>query len=267
MKAILETQSVLLIEPRRWFAKLGEFETAMYSNDDGDYAPEMTVDADGIATVSVAGIISTGLPSYAEDFGFADTGRIRNQIEEAASNPAVKAILLNIDSPGGFVTGTPELGCFIAEVAKTKPVFSFTSGMCCSAAYWLAAPSRAIIATPSAEIGSIGVYVAHEDVSGMARAMGIVVSVFRSGKFKGAGVPGTSLSDDQAAEIQAKVDSLAAVFKSWVAEHRPGISDDTMQGQSFMGYQSSNARLVDGITNDMAGAKEIIKSHLTDLMD
>ena len=136
--------------------------------------------------------------------------------------------------------------------------------MCSSdLAYWLAASTRAILATPSAEVGSIGVYVAHQDMSALAKAMGLVVSVFRSGKYKGAGVPGTSLSEDQAANIQSRVDSLAALFKSAVLTHRPGIAEETMQGQTFMGYQSAGVKLTDGLVNNYEDAKKIILGDLT----
>lgn len=266
MKAILETQELLLIEPRRWFAKLSEVQGSILEDLFGDdYEDDpLEVDGDGVAVIQIHGPIVAGLPAFASKLGFARPESIRTQLEDAATNPAVKGILLDFNSPGGTVTGTPELASLIEDVAATKPTISFTGGLCCSAAYWLAAPTRAILATPSAEVGSIGVYVAHQDVSAMAKMMGIVVNVFRSGKFKGAGVPGTSLSEAQAAEIQAKVDSLAEVFKEHVKKHRPGMDDETMQGQTFMGYQSAGVKLVDEMVRDSNEAKKILLALLTD---
>jgi signal peptide peptidase SppA len=278
MKALLESQDLLLIDPRRWSARIATLAEispgapgAMGFEDDdgnecdcyGDPIPQMAVDADGIATVPVRGTIQTGLPSIASAFGFVDTAKIRRDMETALADSNVRAILLDFDSPGGFVSGTPELGAFIAEAAKRKPVYSFTSGMCCSAAYWLAAPSRAIFATTSAEVGSIGVYVAHEDMSALAAAMGIVVKVFRSGKFKGAGVPGTSLSEEQSASIQQRISSLAAVFKGFVLEHRPGIAEAAMEGQTFMGYEAGRESLTDALVSDIGEAKKTLLADLT----
>lgn len=255
LSAKLATQDMLLVEPRRWFAQLRGTKAAVL--DVSEFAPRVDIE-DGIAVIDVKGTIAAGLPDWAEAFDYARPERIQAQLEFAAINKDVRGILLSFDSPGGTVQGTPELASLIAEVAAYKGVYSFTSGMCCSAAYWLAAPSRAILSTPSAELGSIGVYVAHEDLSAMAKAMGIVVSVFKSGKFKGAGVPGTSLSDDQAANIQSRVDSLAAVFKSFVTQHRPGMDEETMQGQSFMGYQAAGVKLTDGTVRDLAEAKKLV---------
>jgi len=274
MKSLLESQDIILISPKRWAAQVAAVAESVvpqrcFTNDAGeecdiygDPLPRMTIDADGIATVPVVGTIATGLPSIAAAFGFVDTARIRADIDDALGNESVNAILLNFDSPGGFVGGTPELGSFIAEAASQKPIYSFTAGLCCSAAYWLAAPSRAIMATPSAEVGSIGVYVAHQDMSALAAAMGVVVRVFRSGKYKGAGVPGTSLSDDQAASIQQRVDSLAAVFKGHVIEHRPGVTDESMQGQTFMGYEAGKVQLTDGTVGDLNAAKKMLLADL-----
>ena len=275
MKAILETQELILIEPAKWAAQIKSVAESIipahgFENEDGlpcdlygDPLQMMQVDEDGLAVVPVHGVISSGLPSVAACFGFVDTARIQDDIASALSNSRVRAIVLDFDSPGGFVTGTPELANYIAEVGNKLPIYSFTSGLCCSAAYWLAASTRAILATPSAEVGSIGVYVAHQDTSALAKAMGLVVSVFRSGKYKGAGVPGTSLSEDQAANIQSRVDSLASLFKSAVLSHRPGIAEETMQGQTFMGYQSAGVKLTDGLVNNYEDAKKIILGDLT----
>lgn len=274
MKAILESQSLILIEPRRWAAQLARMadfkpEARAYKNDAGeecdcygDPLPRMTIDADGIATIPVHGVISTGLPSIAAAYGFVDTGRIRSDIEAALADDRVKAILFDFDTPGGFVTGTPELAKFIEEAGESKRTYSFLR-MCCSAGAWLAAPTRAQFVTTSSEVGSIGVYVATQDLSGLAKAMGIVVNVFRSGKFKGAGVPGTSLSDDQAANIQQRVDSLAALFKGHVLQHRPGVAEETMQGQTFMGYEAARVSLADAMVSDLAAAKKMLLADLT----
>jgi signal peptide peptidase SppA len=270
MKAILESQEVLLIDPRRWAAQLATVQNFRpgafgFTNEDdedcdiyGEAIEKMSVDADGIAVVPICGTIATGLPSIAAAFGFVDTARIRADIENALADTNVKAIVLNFDSPGGFVTGTPELGEFIARAAEVKPVYSFTSGLCCSAAYWLAAPSRAIFATTSSEVGSVGVYVAHKDYSAMARMMGLAVKVFSSGKFKGAGEAGTSLSEEQSADLQSRVDSIAALFKTHVLQYRPGIAEDSMQGQTFMGYQAAAARFTDGMVSSLSEAKKIL---------
>ena len=81
----------------------------------------------------------------------------------------------------------------------------------------------------------------------MAKLAGIAVEVFRSGKFKGMGTPGTALTDDQKALIQAEVDLLAKTFKSAVVASRPQVTEDIMQGQSFLGMVAAQNRLVDAL--------------------
>ena len=65
------------------------------------------------------------------------------------------------------------------------------------------------------------------------------------------GFPGTSLSDEQRAELQAGVDAIFQMFKDDVAQGRDNISEDTMQGQTFMGATAVSAGLADEIVSDI----------------
>jgi ClpP class serine protease len=103
---------------------------------------------------------------------------------------------LDIDSPGGTVAGTPELAAAVSALDQKKPVYAFSSGLMASAAYWIASQARAIYATPSAQVGSIGVVQAVVDRSAAINAAGIKVEVFSVGKYKAMGAPGTPLTDD-----------------------------------------------------------------------
>ena len=113
------------------------------------------------------------------------------------ANPNVQRIVLDIDSPGGTVAGTPEAAAQIAAANKVKRVDAWTGNLMCSAAYYLAAGCRGVYAAPSATVGSIGVYLPVVDRSEMYKAMGVKVDIIKSGKYKGMGFPGTSLTDDQ----------------------------------------------------------------------
>ena len=96
---------------------------------------------------------------------------------EAAERDDIKAVFLDIDSPGGTVAGTPELAATVASINAQKPVYAFSSGLMCSAAYWIASQARAIYATPSAQVGSIGVVQAVIDDTAALDARGIKVEV------------------------------------------------------------------------------------------
>jgi ClpP class serine protease len=76
---------------------------------------------------------------------------------------------------------------------------------------------------------------------------GLKTELFASGPYKAAGVPGVPLTDQQRAMIQARVDELAAIFKADVRRGRSNVSDDSMQGQTFLGGGGITAGLVDSV--------------------
>ena len=93
------------------------------------------------------------------------TALLAQRVNALANDPAVGMIVLDVDSPGGVVTGTPEAADAIYAAAKRKKVVALVNPLCASAGYWLASQASEIIAVPSADIGSIGVYQLHWDDS------------------------------------------------------------------------------------------------------
>ena len=241
---------LLLILPR-----FGAQALALGGEDELDADSSILTDDDmGVRTIYAHGIMAAGAGGF---IGYLDTTELRSVIMEAESDPNVSAVVIDWDSPGGYVTGVIEAADAVAMASK--PIVSRVSGMCCSAAYWVAAASDSIIATPSAELGSIGVYVAHQDLSGMAAQMGIKVDVITSGKYKGAGVPGTSLTREQREMIQAQVNKLADRFKAAVGAERD-VPEDAMEGQTFMGQDALEVGMADDIYSDPEDAVELALS-------
>jgi len=122
--------------------------------------------------------------------------------------------------------------------------------MAASAEYWIASQANAVYATPSAQVGSIGVYLALLDYSRAAEVQGIKVELFKSGKHKGMGMPGTSLSDEQRDMLQSRVEALGVKFRAAVRTGRArDIADDAMQGQSFAVEAAVENGLIDQVTD------------------
>jgi len=210
--------------------------------------PQMEI-KDGIAVIPVHGVMGARLGMIEKSCGAVGVEDIAADLQ-AASQANVKAAILHFDSPGGTVGGTPELADCIA--ACGVPVYAFTDGLMASAAYWAGCSANGIFATSSAEVGSIGVYLPHVDKSKAFEAMGYQVRVFKAGKYKAAGFPGTSLTEDQSSEMQAGVDKIYSMFTAHVRNHRGNIADETMQGQCFMGQDAVDAGLVDEIVPSLA---------------
>ena len=209
------------------------------------------------AMIPIRGVITSGLPSIYRMVGYSDTAQISAWLAAAVADPTVTQILLCIDSPGGMVTGTPELAAEVAAADLIKPVYAHTAGMIASAAYWIASQARAIYCTPSSEIGCIGVYQITYDQSKYLEANGIRATMFKSGDLKASGHPDFPLTESQAAFLQAEIDALGALFRETVVSKRSTVEPDTMRGQSFLGTQAATLGLVAGLRKYMDLLQEI----------
>jgi signal peptide peptidase SppA len=209
---------------------------------------------DGIGVVAIEGPILRKPDLFARIFfGATSSEDIGDAIREASGRDDIKAVFLNIDSPGGTVAGTPELANAVAALDKKKPVYAFSSGLMCSAAYWVASQARAIYATPSAQVGSIGVVQAVLDNSAALDKAGIKVEVFSVGKYKAMGAPGTPLTDDQRELISSNLAEIAGEFHAAVLAKGRAIPAEAMEGQTFSGKQAQRHNLA-GMVQDRADA-------------
>ena len=199
------------------------------------------------AIIPIKGVITSGLHPIYRVIGFADTEQIAGWIRAAVANPLVEEILLRIDSPGGMVTGTPELAAAVAAADRIKPVLAHTSGMMDSAAYWIASQARAICCTPSADVGCVGVYQLYYDQTAYLATMGIKANIFKSGDLKAAGHPDIPMTEAQAAHVQAEIDAIGVQFRAAVTARRD-IDEDSMRGQSFLGTEALARGLVDDLS-------------------
>ena len=210
---------------------------------------QMTIEG-GIAAIPINGPLGIRLGKFEKGAGAVDYLDIMRELKEAQENDAVSAIVLHFDTPGGMFSGLPETADLIAS--SDKPIYSYVpaGAMCCSAGMWLAASTDGIFASQSASVGSIGVYSTFTDMSAMAEARGIKVKLFTSGKYKGMGVPGTSLSADQETHLQESVMSMAEDFYNHIRENRSGVPDSAMQGQSFRAAEAMKNGLVDDVIKE-----------------
>jgi len=218
---------------------------------------------DGIGVVAIEGPILRKPDLFARVFfGATSSEEIADAIYEVAGRDDIKAVFLNIDSPGGTVAGTPELANAVARLDKKKPVYAFSSGLMCSAAYWIASQARAVYATPSAQVGSIGVVQTVIDNSAALESRGIKVEVFSVGKYKAMGAPGTPLTDDQRQLISSNLAEIASEFHAAVLAKGRAISPEAMEGQTFSGKQAQRHNLA-GMVADRADAMRRLRVYHT----
>jgi protease-4 len=211
--------------------------------------------AEGILVVPVHGVCARYLSAMETDCGGLDLNDTEKTLREAQADPRVQGIVLHFNSPGGTVTGIPELASLIRTISETKPVIAFTDAQCCSAAYWLASACDSIVVTPTADVGSIGVYSALVDESAAWAQEGYKLELMKAGKHKAMGIPGLPLAPEDRALIQAEVDSIYAMFTADVVANRARngatVAEDTMQGQTFMGGTAVAVGLADRVVGSL----------------
>lgn len=213
--------------------------------------PMPYVVADGVATIPVQGVLMLNGPWWAAiDGDSTDYLHVRNLLARAAADPDVAKVILAIDSPGGDAIGLTETVAAIAAVrAAGKAIVAQVSGMCCSAAYFLACACDSIRAEADAMVGSIGTYAVLRDTSGLQEQLGIRMVLVSSGPVKGAGADG-KVTDAYKAATQARIDALAAEFVSQVAVGR-GMSLDVARshatGDTWLGAAALARDLIDSI--------------------
>jgi len=207
------------------------------------------------AIVPVHGVISKNISEMESLCGCCDIQDIEEMLEDCERDPSITTIILDIDSPGGTSVGVPELANRIKN--SSKKVISFTSNEACSAAYWIGSQASEFYATGSATVGSVGVYICFNDISKMFEMEGVKAEVIKSGIFKGAGIQGTSLDENQRKMLQDEVIDIHNDFKEAVKAVRSFVEDSSMEGQCFSGKRGAEAGLVTGLIN---GFDELMES-------
>jgi len=207
---------------------------------------------DGIGIIPVVGVIGKGLSPLDIMMCAVDVNEISEALDAFAANPEVEKVALQISSPGGTVTGVEELANKVRSFGK--PTLAYTDSEMASAAYWIGSAADRVVASPSSTVGSIGVYMAIPDYSEAAKMAGIKMVVIKSGKFKGAGIEGTSLDEGQLGNLQAGVDTIHAEFKEAVNMKRKMVKAEAMEGQTFSGKQAAAQGLVTGLADSFNDA-------------
>lgn len=204
-----------------------------------------------IGILNVRGALSNTDDPWARYFGMTQYVDLRASMVWMLGRQGIEAILLDIDSGGGAVSGVADTANFITKVDKVKPVFSFTGGDMGSAAYWLGSSARKVYNSPTAAVGSVGVIATHKEFSKALEKEGVTVTQVRSGKFKALASPYEPLSDAARQQIQDRVDATSRVFIEHVAKRR-GMTVEAAdkrigQGREFVGQQAVDSGASDGV--------------------
>lgn len=225
----------------------------------GQYEP-YAIMGDGVGVISVEGSLAHKTGSLEPESGMMGYDGIQEKMSMALSDPKVKTILLNIDSPGGEVSGAFDLADFIAQAKTQKKIVSYAGDTMASAAYLIGSQADAIYASQTASLGSIGVLVAHTDYSKAMENDGVKVTLIHSGEHKVDGSPYEPLADGVKAEIQSEIDSIRGKFAQYAANGRKKDKADMMATEARM-YPAEAAVSV-GLADGVMSFDQLI-SHLS----
>ena len=203
------------------------------------------------ARIPVAGVIMRDGESSLFQISRDRVETVIRQIRAAQNDDSVRAIILEVDSPGGGITPTDEIYRALSEFRASAPnrkVVVLVQGMAASGGYYVAMASDWIIAEPTALIGSISVIIQTLNWKGLSDKLGVQDVTIKSGKNKDLLNPFREVNPEHLAMLQAMVDSLHQHFLGIVKQGR-ALDDATLQaigdGRVFSTGEAQRLRLVD----------------------
>src|SRR5690625_1872521 len=175
-----------------------------------------------------------------------------DMIDQAADDPNVKAIVLEVDSPGGAVTETAEIHRKLVELKENydKPIYVSMGNMAASGGYYISAPADKIFAEASTLTGSIGVIMQSLNFAGLAEQYGIEFNTIKSGKHKDIMSPAREMTEEEHDIMQSMIDEMYDEFVDIIVDGRD-LSESHVReigdGRIYTGNQAVEVGLVDEI--------------------
>lgn len=213
-----------------------------------------------VAVIPVRGVISHRMGMLSETSGGTSVESLQRRIRAAVDDPSVSAIVLDVDSPGGGVYGVPELHAEIMAARETKKIVAVANSLAASAAYWIASAASEFWGSPSSEVGSIGVFAVHEDLSKALEEEGVRPTVISSTPQKTERLPFGPLTEEARAALQESVDATHATFLRDVGRGRgvkaSAVAEKFGKGRIVRAPEALAAGMIDRIgTIDEAVAR------------
>lgn len=211
-----------------------------------------------IAVLPLFGVIFPRANMMTDVSGATSAEMFGKQFDALIKDPDIGAIIVDVDSPGGQVSGIEELSTKIYEARGTKPIVAVANHTMASAAYWIGSAADEVVITPSGGVGSIGVIAMHEDVSAALEKEGIKISLISEGKYKTEGNPYEPLSEESRAAIHGRVAEHYDRFIKAVARNR-GVKASAVRNGFGEGRVVSSSQAVDfGMADRVATLEETV---------
>lgn len=200
-----------------------------------------------VAVVEIDGIILDG-------------DQVVRELRDHAENPAVKAVVVRVNSPGGVVAPTQEIFSSIQRLRKAgKPVVASFGAVAASGGYYVGTAADRIYASPGTLTGSIGVVMQMANIEGLLKKVGVEYVVVKAGAYKDVGNFARTMTPEERRILQALLDDVYAQFVAAVAKGR-GLDESTVRGfadgRIYSGQQAHALKMVD----ELGGLEEAIET-------
>ncbi|MFH1073292.1 MAG: signal peptide peptidase SppA [Nanoarchaeota archaeon] len=223
----------------------------------GNIGREMSVDLStgNVALIPIKGTITgDSSSSFFGDEG-ASSSRIIEAIGQAKKNSRIKAVIFEINSPGGSAVASDEIGQAVKEL--DKPTVAWIREVGASGAYWVASSTDHIVANRMSITGSIGVIGSYLEFPNLLTRFNITYRRLVAGKYKDAGIPYRELQKDEQELFQEKLDKIHVYFIQEVSQNRNLTYNQTAElatGMFYLGVEAKDLGLVD----ELGGKEEAV---------
>ena len=218
----------------------------------GAFAPE-SIETGNVAVIPIEGIITTQQSGFTEG---AESSAIVELIEKANEKDEIKAILLEINSPGGSPVATDEIASALKSANKTTIAVIRETGA--SGAYWIATAADKIYANRMSVTGSIGVQASRLEFAGLIADYNVTYRRLVAGKLKDAGSIFKPMTTEEQTLFQQILDKLHEEFIKTVAENRNLSVEKVRELATGFVYLGSEAKEL-GLVDELGGKKEALE--------
>lgn len=204
----------------------------------------------GVGIVSIDGALTSDESFYNLWFGDVAYPTIATAVNALLLDSEVQTIVTSWNSPGGDASGINDLGTFLKEAGKIKPIHAWTGTSALSAAYWAAACCKSVRSSDLGETGSIGAIMQFTSVARRLQEDGVDVHIERAGRHKALLQPSEELSEAGKALMQEKVSKLHTFFIDHIEAARPSLKSAARskwaEGKTYYADEAIALGLVDG---------------------
>ncbi|HEV3148445.1 MAG TPA: signal peptide peptidase SppA [Chthoniobacterales bacterium] len=204
--------------------------------------------SDKIAVIMLRGLISSSIPGNVSDSMVDD---MRAALQQAREDDRVKAIVLEIDSPGGEVTASDQIYNAVVKARARKPVVVYMDSLAASGGYYISCGGKFLMASDTTITGSIGVIIQTLNYEQLFNKVGLASVVFKSGKFKDMLNGARPVTPEERELVQSFIMKTYDKFLGIVAKERNLPADllrnTIADGRILSGKDAFDNKLVDGL--------------------